>query len=132
MVMNATDIKEGLDVYGSDGEKIGSVKEVYPAATGTVSTVSTGMPETISDVVTEEVPVTDAAPGTMTATGYFQVDQGGILGIGVKELYFPFSAVTNVVPGDNLTVNCTKDQCGDLYGTKPDFLKEETSTNPLS
>jgi hypothetical protein len=97
--MNAAtiDIREGMEVYSSDGEKIGSVSQVW-----------TG--------------VTDASTDIQSA-GYFKVDQGGILGLGAKHLYVPYSAVDDVVPGDCVTVNCTKDQCGDLYEQEPDFLQ---------
>jgi hypothetical protein len=62
------------------------------------------------------------------STGYFKVDQGGILGIGAKHLYIPFSAVTNVVAGDNLTVNCSKDEADSLFGNKPDFLNDDSNS----
>ncbi|HZU12540.1 MAG TPA: hypothetical protein VFB58_06840 [Chloroflexota bacterium] len=64
--------------------------------------------------------------GTMTGTGYFKVDQGGILGIGAKELYIPFSAVTSVDPGNCVTLNCTKDECDNAYSQKPAFLDQNT------
>jgi len=167
MAMNATDIQDGMDVYGSDGEKIGSISQVYPGAgsgtgiSGTTQGFGTENPGTVGDVVAEEVQVPETAPdyattdprtggyattgtpaartapgtaamGTMTATGYFKVDQGGILGIGARELYFPFSAVSTVVLGDNVTVNCIKDECTDLYATKPSFLDQDRDNNRLT
>jgi len=154
--MNANDIQDGMEVFGSDGEKIGSISEVYPGAgdaattSGTTQGFGTESPGTVGEVVAEEVQVTETAPsyrtadtesggygsmrtaaaGTMTATGYFKVDQGGILGIGAKELYFPFNAVTTVVPGKNVTVNCAKDQCSDRYATKPAFLDRDDNNHP--
>lgn len=154
-MMNVNDIQKGMDVFSSDGEKIGGVADVYPnagadtagtaAGAGTYSTAG-GAPGTVGTFGTGDVANTPQMAGTYGAsgvtgaagavgtggTGYLKVDQGGILGIGAKELYFPFSAVTDVVPGENVTVNCAKDQCGDLYGTKPDFLSDDTTGMPLT
>jgi hypothetical protein len=76
-------------------------------------------PETGTVADLQTTTVTPDPSGDQT---YLKVEHGGILGIGATDLYIPFSAVQTVVPGDNLTVNCTKDTCGDLYGDKPDVL----------
>jgi hypothetical protein len=39
-----------------------------------------------------------------------------------KEPCIPFGAVQNIAPGDGETINCTKDQCDNLYARKPRFL----------
>lgn len=225
MDTDTRDITKGLDVYGSDGNKIGSVAEVWPAgmqsggysgsnagdtgrtddfsgtlgdesrvaggptpqatgslgdesrvggpamgggtgslgdesragrynapgtmgdqATGTTSgtqpmgatpNASPGYPgqgsamdaggeiDEVDVVVVEEVPVDMGGFATgqgSAAGGYFEVDQGGILGIGAKHLYVPFSAVQNVVPGDRVVLNCIKDQADASFENKPAFL----------
>jgi hypothetical protein len=141
MISGVTDIQQGMDVFGADGQKIGSVSEVYrDVGAGTAGTY--GTPTGTSDIVTEEVTTTPTGtPGgtfaeTTTSTGatspgYFKVDQGGILGIGAKELYIPFSAVSTVVPGENVTVSCTKDECGTRFGTKPAFLEGDNTGDQL-
>lgn len=131
MVTSVTDIQTGMEVFGTDGEKIGKVAEVYPNAEST-GPMSSGVssPAGVGDIITEEVNVTP--PSAMEGlSGYVKVDHGGILGIGTQHLYIPFSALSNVLPGENVTVSCTKDQCRDLYGTKPDFVEtEETDDRP--
>ncbi len=93
-------ITKGMDVYDTMDAKIGSVAEVYAnvgAAAGTSSFSGSG-----------------------TATGYFKVDQGGVLGLGATELYIPFSAVQMVDAADNrLTLNCTKARADDMYQNQP-------------
>jgi hypothetical protein len=60
--------------------------------------------------------VSPATPAvTQAATGYLKVNQGGFLGIGAKELYVPLSAVQNVIPGDRVVLNCTKDEASTMY-----------------
>jgi hypothetical protein len=155
MIGNVMDVHTGMEVYGRDGEKIGTISEVYPT-TGTVGSVSPGTTGSggpgVGDVVTEEVDVMttpgvastrDPGYGTVSmpaaagdagvgSSGYVQVDQGGVLGIGTRHLYIPFSAVTDVVPGENVTVDCTKDQCGERYATKPGFLADNSAERPIT
>jgi hypothetical protein len=57
-----------------------------------------------------------AGTATGVATGYFEVDHGGFLGIGAKALYVPYSAVQQVIPGDRVVLNCTKDECIGNFG----------------
>lgn len=89
-------ITEGMEVLGTDGKKIGKVNHVWKG-------------------------VTDSATDVMSS-GYFQVDQGGILGVGAKHLYVPFSAVEDTTPDECLTLSCSTDDCPDRFGNKPDFL----------
>jgi hypothetical protein len=89
-------ITEGMEVFGTDGKKIGKVNHVWKG-------------------------ITDSTTDVMSA-GYFQVDQGGILGLGAKHLYVPFSAVEDVTPDECLTLACSTDDCADRFGNKPDFL----------
>jgi len=200
MIDNTNNIQSGMDVFGSDGEKIGKVADVYAsgwsggtpgttwqAGSGvgeldieTVSTAETGTPGDTSfrdpsapgaSYTNESVTgttytdPTSSNPGyttgtsdftgstgsgtgsfagstapqgmggmgtaTATSTGFFKVEHGGIFGIGATDLYIPFSDVATVVPGDSVTVSCTKDECGDRYAHKPDFLNDEDS-GPLT
>jgi hypothetical protein len=91
-------ISHGMDVYGSDAEKIGTVSHVWPTVEDTSSGIST--------------------------TGVFQVDQGGILGLGAKHLYVPYVAVTECVPGERVILNCSKSDCANRYGDRPGFLQD--------
>jgi len=104
METTPSDITKGMEVYSTDGEKVGTVAEVYT-----------------------ETPVAAEAAGPEDVTGvtdrlYIKVEQGGVLGLGTKDLYIPVDAVTEAVTGEALTVNCTKDECSDRYGDKPDVL----------
>jgi hypothetical protein len=144
MVVN--DIQDGMDVFDTNGEKIGSISEVYsPAMVGTGSSSAThGFVESsapadeIDTQGSRHAPIGSSAIGSASATaertamtdsGYFKVGQGGILGIGTKDLYIPFSAVDTVVPADNVTVRCTKDECIDRYASRPDFLDRNIDNN---
>lgn len=90
-------IEDGMKAYGSEGEQLGTVSRVW------------------ADV--EEAPT--------ASEGYLQVNEGGFLGIGETRLYIPFGAVEEVIPGESVTVSCTKEQCADLYVTKPLFIKKK-------
>lgn len=144
MVIN--DIQDGMEVFDTKGEKIGSISEVFsPAMVGTGSSSATdGFVESSgpgAEIDTEGsryAPIGSSAMGSASATaekaamtdgGYFKVGQGGILGIGSRDLYIPFSAVDTVVPADNVTVRCTKDECIDRYATGPDFLDRNIDNN---
>ena len=96
MYADTVHIETGMEVYGTEGEKLGKVTHVWPDA---------------------------AAPGsTVSRPGYFQMEHGGILGVGAKDLYVPYSAVDDCVPGDCVTLGCAKDECYRLYAGKPDYL----------
>ena|SRR5947209_4729872 len=98
MVPETMRIDNDMEVFSSDGEKIGKVSHVWPNVGDTASGITTG--------------------------GYFQVDQGGILGLGAKHLYVPYSAVDDCVPGECVTLNCAKGECADLYQEQPEFLHQ--------
>ncbi len=104
MEIAPADIVKGMQVCGTDGEKLGTVAEVY---TGTPAEAESAGPR-------------DAAG--RTGMFYIKVEHGGVIGLGAKDLYIPFDAVTEVAAGEILTVNGTKDECTDRYGTKPDIL----------
>lgn len=208
MNLNANNIEKGMEVYGSDGEKIGSVADVHSAGPGQDTSAGYAAAGSTSDspgmgtagLVVEEVDVVDVAPeyipsggdmGTAAAAGtgasgtglggtvggasdsgmsgttwnagsgstgdigavgtandqntspgytpggttpvaaygggYLHVEQGGILGIGAKDLYIPMSEVQDVDPGNCVSLSITKRQADDNYQTKPDFLGSESS-----
>jgi hypothetical protein len=103
MAIKATDIQRGMDVYGSDGEKVGSVAEIYGSEFG-------------SDQPGEAPPTGTAPSGAPLP--FLTVQQEGILGLGSKELHVPAEAVRNVVPGERVELSCTKAECEERY--RPD------------
>lgn len=208
MNLNVNNIEKGMEVYGSDGHKIGSIAEVYHGTDGGGMSGTQGMQN--GDVVLEEVDIveivpddvtagdstamgsagtsgpgstaggtpftgTQAAAGTtvasgatgsdnasgvtwnsgagstgdigavgtandqntspgyvaggtgvpttMTGGGYIHVEQGGILGIGSKDLYIPITEVQDIDPGNCVSLTITKHQADENFQTKPDFLE---------
>lgn len=121
MAVDLGSVQTGMDVFDPAGEKIGTLSDILnvQAYSATENQASYTAPGTGT---TADVQMGTTAPAPSGQNAYLKVDQGGILGIGAKELYIPFSAVESIVPGDNLTVNCTKATCADMYGTKPEFL----------
>ena len=116
MATNLAGIETGMEVFDSNGEKIGKISDILTiqaqsqvAATSSYAATDTGF---------------DTGTGSLGTGGsnILKVDQGGILGIGAKELFIPFSAVQTVVPGESISINCTKDACGSMFGEKPEFL----------
>jgi hypothetical protein len=116
MVTNLAGIENGMAVYDLNGDKIGSVDDVL--------TVEAHSQKSLNDPFAGEADGGLGTTGTGSPAGnsMLKVNQGGVLGIGAKTLYIPFDAVQNIAPGDSVTINCTKDQCGNLYGEKPNFL----------
>lgn len=91
-------IEDGMEVFTSDGQKLGKVSHVWPMVEDTSSTTS--------------------------SRGYFQVDQGGMLGLGAKHLYVPYSEIDDHVPGECMTVACTKSECTQRFEQQPEVLKQ--------
>jgi hypothetical protein len=89
-------ITEGMEVFTADGKKLGKVGHVWK-----------GIADAMTDVI---------------SSGYFQIDQGGVLGIGATHLYIPFTAVEDTTPDECVTLDCSTDDCTDRFSTKPDFL----------
>ena len=96
MSTHAFTIQEGMKIVDADGQEIGTVSQVV-----------------------RHVPTPDTAD---TETGYLVVEHKALLGLATKHYYVPFAAVANVAPGDCATLKCSKDECGDRYGNKPDVL----------
>jgi hypothetical protein len=153
MVLNATHIQKGMDVFGSDEEKVGSVSAVYPdagaagpegashAQAGTTALGDTVLEDAPRGSTEEPGPAgSRVAPEPLHITeptsafgggpgGYFRVDQGGVLGVGTKHLYIPLSAVCDVIPGQRVTVTYTKDQVSNIFDTRPETLGDEEADN---
>ena len=166
--MATATLREGVDVYGSDGKKLGKVSHLFSAAPEPGPADTTTGPSAEQAVVTganadeavevSEMPATfnvtrvsassgrfdsggvppvpggtperDAAAGVEgggvvlgpSDTKYFEVQHGGLLGIGAESLYVPFSAV-NVVGADGaVTLKCTADEAASLYTERPASL----------
>ena len=158
MATNTFDIHEGMEVFGSDGQKIGKVDEVRgntgaatesgPQAMSSadesstykadrsnfgaadnlvVDRVSTNDPSESAHDVTrdptemrQEYGTTATATRTQGDTGYFKLKEGGILGLGAKELFIPFTAVETVAADGVVTLSYTKDDVGNRFDHEPD------------
>jgi hypothetical protein len=131
METDIADIQKGMEVYGTDGEKLGHITEVYgsylsySAATGGESS------SLMTDSVTGDTLIAEArgeisGTGDMSALseGYFKMVHGGILGIGATELYVPFGAVCDVAPGRCVTLTCEKEDCDNQFANLPASLQE--------
>jgi hypothetical protein len=106
MVTNLSDIK-GMDVFDPNGEKVGTIAAVFA-----VPAFSQNSPP-------------NPSVGTVPPTGeetILKLEKGGMMGIGATDLYIPVKDVQTMVPGKNLTINCSKDVCDNLYANKPDFM----------
>lgn len=114
MVANSSTVQTGMDVLDPTGNKIGTIDDILSVQA--YSANDTAMSTSTFD------DGTDTASSASGGQEYLKVQHGGVLGIGGTSLYIPFNAVQNVVPGESVTVNCTADTCGEMYGTKPDFL----------
>src|SRR5579859_7326383 len=87
------DLSLGAPVYGSQGKQIGEVNQVV------------------------ENP--SAQPGS-AGSFYFEVDQGGFMGIGASHLYIPIDVVKSVDPKGGVVLTCTADEAGEKYARRPE------------
>jgi hypothetical protein len=163
MATNTFDIKEGMEVYASDGQKIGKVEEVHDSAGGATESGAQAMsPDEsssynqgstgfgVADNLTLDRDSTGARGGpghdvtrdptemreeygtTATATqgqgdsGYFKVSEGGILGLGAKDLFVPFTAVETVAADGVVTLSYTKDEVDSRFDDKPDEFDDSS------
>ncbi len=116
MATNTGSVSTGMDVLDSTGEKIGSIADVLTLAAYSQSAQSD--PYASSTTGSD----TDGGLGAADGNTVLKVSEGGVLGIGAKELYIPFDAVQSIVPGESVTINCAQAQCDSLYSQKPSFL----------
>jgi hypothetical protein len=157
MATNTFAIHEGMEVYASDGQKIGKVEEVHDNAGGatesgaqamssadesssynqnntgfgvadnlTLDRDSTGAPGGQGyDVTRDPTEMREEYGTAATATqgqgdsGYFKVSEGGILGLGAKDLFVPFTAVETVAADGVVTLSYTKDEVDSRFDDKP-------------
>ena len=95
-------LTEGMDVYDVEGDKVGTVGEIFRPA---------------------RVASTAASAGEPAGESYLQVDTG-LLGLG-KDLFIPASAV-GAVSGDRVTLNVDKDALDELgWDRRPDWIKDD-------
>lgn len=97
MSADTSRIEKGMTVYTLDGGELGTVKHIWTEG--------------------EETPT--------SSQDYLEAGEGGFFGIGEHDLYIPFDAVVSVVPGSSVTVNCSREECIDLYAAKPDFIEKQ-------
>lgn len=91
MFASVGDLQPGMDVLGSDGEKIGVINEV----------------------------VVDPNATDSAGRFYFILHQGGVLGIGGNFLYIPVDAVQSVQSGFNVTLNAARSEVESRYRDRP-------------
>jgi hypothetical protein len=88
-----------MDVYSSDGSKIGAVAEVYGSEYG------------------GSEPGTAPPQGTLPTGApipFLKVDRSGVFGLGAAELYVPAAGVQEVA-GDRVVLSCAKNECEGLF-----------------
>lgn len=90
-------IEKGMRVFAADDSDLGKITHIW----------------------------TDVGDTPNSPQNYLVAGEGGFLGIGEHDLYIPFEAVDTVVPGESVTVTCTRDECIDLYTAKPEGIKKK-------
>lgn len=86
------DLAMGKPVKGSDGKKVGVINEVI-----------------------ENPEASAGARGSF----YFEVNRGGVLGIGASHLYIPVDAVADADHGGEVVLTCTSEEAERKYGQQP-------------
>ena len=168
MSTNTFDIQEGMEVFASDGQKIGKVGEVInrggvatesgASAASTVDESSSYSSDTsdtgdfgAADNLTLNRDASGSAGGTgydvtrdstelreeygnlatetrpAGTSGYFTVSEGGIFGLGAKELFVPFTAVETVAADGVVTLTYPKDEVNSRFDHKPDETDDTNS-----
>ena len=103
----ATALAEGMDVYDTGNDKVGTIGGIYRPASA-VSPTGTS-------------PATYAEPNA-GAEPYFKVDTG-FLGLG-KDLFIPAGAVADVT-GNRVTLNVDKDRVKEMgWDQRPTWIPE--------
>ncbi len=104
----STALREGMDVYDPDGDKVGKVGRVYHPAGATAT------PSTTSGTSTRPTGGTES---------YFKVDTG-FLGLG-KDLFIPTTAIRDVT-GDRVILNIDKDRVDTMgWDRRPSWLPQD-------
>jgi hypothetical protein len=74
----------------------------------------------------EEYGTTATATQGQGDSGYFKVSEGGILGLGAKDLFVPFTAVETVAADGVVTLSYTKDEVDSRFDDKPDEFDDSS------
>ena len=164
MATNTFDIQEGMEVFSSDGQKVGKVHEVHSDSGVTTESGAQAMStadesESYSgdsdfgaadnltldrgftgdssgqgfDVTRDPTDVREEYGTIATETraagdsGYFTVSEGGVLGLGAKELFVPFTAVETVAADGIVTLSYAKDEVDNRFDHKPDEADDSNS-----
>ncbi len=119
MSAKATEVEKGMDVYGDDGEQIGTVSEVWP------NTAGYGHLPKSTTQLDSYGPVGGTGSILETKEGYIEVRQGSVLDAeGVKALYIPLNEIAKVTP-ERVTLDLTADAATKRYTSKPAELSQE-------
>lgn len=127
MDMTTRDIQAGMKVSGSAGKPLGTVARVFWKPAQGDHLVETAYSRGVPADQVENVDVFDqTSQGTRhglpptSEISYFEVDRGGILGMGAKHLYIPVAAVRKVEASHNqITLACTARQAAERYQHQP-------------
>jgi hypothetical protein len=103
MAVTLDTVQGDMEVYGSDGGRIGNVGGVERATDVTV--VGDGPDAAISSVIR-----------------YLKVKRAGFLDIVGEDLYVPESAIRSMSFAHGVILECTKDECIERYKDKPNVL----------
>lgn len=104
MVLNVGDIRAGMEVFGIDGAKLGTVAHAWVGDWHGCEQHDFSRGVLPSDIETVE------------KGDYFLAVDGAL------ELYVPFDAITILFPGENVTVSLTQAECRERFALKPSFL----------
>lgn len=118
MATDFAGVQNGMDVYDSTGDKIGTVADVLTLAAYSQNARNDPYAAGSAD----STDATVSGTGVADQNAVLKVNEGGVLGIGAKELYIPVDAVQTITPGQSVTLTCAKSQCESLYAQKPSFL----------
>lgn len=106
--MGPGDILRGMPVVDRQGRKIGLVAALY------------GAPDGGSDL--NAFVVDRDSMHTGYGLGYVKVQQGGILGVGCRNMYIPYNAILDITPQQQVSVDCTLEECQERFGERPSFI----------
>jgi hypothetical protein len=115
MVNNLGDVRGGMDVYAVDGERLGMVVDVLLSQSDT-NTPDVRRPITLSlprdTMIAHDSDEAHIAP-TPGRTSYFTVATED------TAYYVPFGAISILFPGQNVTLDCTLEECAAWYWRAP-------------
>ena len=107
MAVDLTGVQQGMEVYGSDDEKVGNVADVVTSRIGG-SGLDTG----------DE----GGADAGRTPNTYLKIERRALLGIEHRVLWIPATQVAAVVPGERVTLECEAEACIEEYRQEPSGL----------